>query len=75
MAKFKKSTAITLAASTAAARWNAVESVANRIHEEQSGANLVRALLGKNGLHAVISDGKSTLEVSDGQVALSVKSD
>ena len=75
MAKFKKSTAITLAASTAASRWSAVESVANRMHEQQSGANIVRALLGKNGLHAVISDGKSTLEVSDGQVALSVKSE
>lgn len=73
MSKTKKSTAITIAASSAAARWHAVETTARRLDEEQTGGRLVRALLGKNGLHAVISDGKSTLEVADGQVALSVK--
>jgi hypothetical protein len=77
MSKKSKGTAITLAAQRAeaiAARFAAVEAEATRIHEEQTGARLVRAMLGGNGLHAVISDGKSTMEVFDGQVSLSVKS-
>jgi len=55
-----------------AKRFASVEAEASRIHAEQSGAQLVRALLSGGKLHAVISDGKSTLEVMDGSVALSV---
>jgi hypothetical protein len=39
---------------------------------EQTGAQLVRALLQGGKLHAVISDGKSTIEIMDGSVAVSV---
>jgi len=69
------SNAVTVAASAAgkiATRFQAVEAAAQRIHTEQSGAQLVRALLSGGKLHAVISDGKSTLEIMDGSVALSV---
>jgi hypothetical protein len=75
MAKQLKSQAVTVAASTAgvvAKRFASVEAEASRIHAEQSGASLVRALLQGGKLHAVISDGKSTLEIMDGSVALSV---
>jgi hypothetical protein len=71
----KKSKAVTVAAQSASAvstRFTAVESEATRIHQEQSGASFVRALLKGGKLHAVVSDGKSTLEVMDGAVALSV---
>jgi hypothetical protein len=70
-----KSKSVTIAASDAAttlARFAAVEAAAERIHQEQVGAKLVRALLNGGKLHAVISDGSSTIEVHDGQVALSV---
>ena len=72
----RKSKSLTIAAQNAgtiAARFQSVEAEANRIHTEQTGATLVRALLGGQGLHAVISDGKSTVEVFNGQVSLSVK--
>jgi hypothetical protein len=76
MAKLTTTNAVTIAASAAGAvakRFAAVENEASRIHAEQSGAKLVRALLQGGGkLHAVISDGKSTLEIMDGSVALSV---
>ena len=75
----KKSRAITTCAQSASAvttRFADVERVANRIHQEQQGASLMRALLDKSGkLHAVLSDGKATLEVMDGAVALSVAQD
>jgi len=75
MAKLTTTNAATIAASAAGAvakRFAAVENEASRIHAEQSGASLVRALLQGGKLHAVISDGKSTLEIMDGSVALSV---
>jgi hypothetical protein len=70
-----KSKAVTIAAreaGTVANRFSAVEIEAERIHAEQSGSKLVRALMTGGKMHAVISDGKSTLEVHDGVVALSV---
>lgn len=75
MVKSKSSTAVTVAASNAgmiAERFQAVEAEASRIHAEQSGAALVRALVDGSGLHAVLSDGKATIEVCGGKVALSV---
>lgn len=39
---------------------------------EQNGARLVRAVLDGAGLHAVISDGKATIEIVNGAVAVSV---
>jgi hypothetical protein len=65
MKKQAKSQAVTIAASSAGA-------VAKRFDAEQSGSKLVRALLSGGKFHAVISDGKSTLDVMDGSVALSV---
>jgi len=70
-----KSKAVTLAADAAAntlARFASVEAEAARIHHEQAGSKLVRALVSGGKLHAVISDGASTIEVHDGQVAPSV---
>jgi hypothetical protein len=75
MKKQVKSQAVTIAASSAgsmAKRFASAEAEASRIHSEQSGSKLVRALLQGGKLHAVISDGKSTIEIMDGQVALSV---
>jgi len=73
-----KSKAVTLSASNAAttlARFAAVEAAAERIHQEQVGAKFVRAAMNGRGLHAVLTDGKTTLEVMDGKVALSVTQD
>ncbi len=70
-----KKTSIAVAANSAAAiarRFEAVEREAERIHTEQTGAAIVRALLGGAGLHAVITDGKATLEICNGKVAVSV---
>ncbi len=76
MAKKNQVVAVTKAAQSAGAlvsRFSAVESTATRIHQEQSGASLVRALLKGGRMHAVISDEcGSTIEVSDGNVMLSV---
>ena len=55
-----------------AKRFQAVEAEASRIHAEQSGAQLVRALLQGGKLLSIVSDGKSTIEVCNGRVALSV---
>jgi hypothetical protein len=71
-----KSKAVTIAARSAGdiiARFEAVEAAACRIHQEQSGAKLVRALLKDGKMHAVITDGNATLEVMDGAVSLSVE--
>lgn len=73
--KEKSHNAVTVAASKAgsiATRFSAVEAEAERIHAEQSGAKLVRAMMNGSGLHAILSDGKATLEICDGAVALSV---
>jgi hypothetical protein len=70
-----RNNAVTVAASKAgsvATRFASVEAEAQRIHTEQTGAKLVRAVLNGGGLHAVLSDGKTTIEVLDGKVALSV---
>jgi len=75
MAKLTTTNAVTVAASTAgtvAKRFASVEAEASRIHTEQSGASLVRALLSGGKLHAVVTDGQSTIEVRNGSVALSV---
>ena len=74
--KDKSHNAVTIAASKAGAvatRFASVEAEAERIYAEQSGARLVRAVMNGGGLHAVLSDGTSTLEVCNGAVALSVK--
>jgi hypothetical protein len=71
----KQSKSIAIAANAAAntlARFQAVEAEAERIHQEQAGSKLVRALLSGGKLHAIVSDGASTIEVHDGQVALTV---
>jgi hypothetical protein len=77
MAKQAKltSNAVSVAASNAgkiATRFQAVESAAQRAHEEMTGGRLVRALLQGGKLHAVVTDGQSTIEVCNGAVALSV---
>jgi hypothetical protein len=75
MKKQVKSQAVTIAASSAgsvAKRFASVEAEASRIHSEQSGSRLVRALLSGGKLHAVVTDGRSTIEVCNGSVALSV---
>ena len=54
-------------------RFAAVEQAAQAAHEEMTGRAMVRAMLDGNGLHAVISDGKATLEIANGRVAVSVK--
>jgi hypothetical protein len=75
MVKLTTTNAVTIAASAAGAvakRFASVEAEASRIHAEQTGGKLVRALLSGGKLHAVISDGKSTIEIMDGSVALSV---
>jgi hypothetical protein len=67
--------AVTVAASnagTVAKRFASVEAEASRIHSEQTGGKLVRALLSGGKLHAVVTDGQSTIEVCNGSVALSV---
>ena len=73
--KDKSHNAVTIAASKAGAvaTDRSVEAEAEGIHAEQSGARLVRAVMNGGGLHAVLSDGTSTLEVCNGAVALSVK--
>ena len=76
MAKQEKALTITQAAglaATALSRFGAVEREAQRIHQEQTGSRLVRALLDGSGLHAVITDGKATLEIASGKVAVSVR--
>ena len=76
MKKSKGNNAISIAAAdaaTAITRFSAVEREAQRIHQEQTGSRLVRALLDGSGLHAVITDGKATLEIADGKVAVSVR--
>ena len=55
-----------------AKRFASVEAEAQQIHTEQTGAQLVRALLQGGKLHAVVTDGQSTIEVCNGAVALSV---
>jgi len=55
-----------------ARRFAAVENEASRIHSEAVGGKLVRALLSGGKLHAVVTDGQSTIEVRNGSVALSV---
>lgn len=76
MSKKNQVVSITKSAQSAGAlvtRFAAVETEATRIHQEQSGASLVRALLKGGRMHAVISDEcGSTIEVSDGNVMLSV---
>ena len=73
-----KSKSIAVAAQSAGAiatRFSSVETEATRIHAEQSGARVVRALLGEQGIHAVLSDQHgATLEICGGQVAVSIKS-
>jgi hypothetical protein len=73
-----KSKAVTIAARSAGdtiARFEAVEAAACRIHQEQSGANLMRALLSGGKLSAIVSDRHSTIEIYDGKVSVSVKQD
>ena len=69
-----KLTAVTIAASAAGAvakRFASVEAEASRIHAEQSGASLVRALL-SGGKLTWSFVWQITLEIMDGSVALSV---
>ena len=71
-----KNTTIAIAsekAGTVMARFEAVEREAQKIHEQQMGTKLARALLSNGSLHLVLSDGKATVEVANGAVALSVK--
>ena len=70
-----KTAIVTRDAAPVLSRFEAVERTASAIHE-QSGANkLARALLSGGKLHAVISDGRSTVEICDGKVAVSVQQD
>jgi hypothetical protein len=73
----KKSTAVTLAAESAGAiaeRFNAVEAEARRVAEEMEGRTIARAFLGKDGVHALLTDKHGvTIEIAAGQVGLTVK--
>jgi hypothetical protein len=69
----RSSKSITLAADNAAGILRRFQAEAERIAGEQNGAKMVRAVLDQNGLHAVISDGHSTIEIANGAVAVSVK--
>jgi hypothetical protein len=68
-----KSKSLTLAAVGILKRFQAVEREAERIAAGQNSTQLVQALLNDDGLHAIISDGRATIEIANGQVAVSVK--
>jgi hypothetical protein len=54
-------------------RWNAVEADANRVYENEAGKAIARAVFGKDGSHHVfLKTGATTLEIKDGDVAVSV---
>jgi hypothetical protein len=76
MKNIAKSTAVTHAASlagTAMSRWNAVGADANRVYENEAGKEIARAVFGKDGSHHVfLKTGATTLEIKDGDVAVSV---
>jgi hypothetical protein len=68
-----KSKSLTLAAVGILKRFQAVEREAEHIAAGQNSTQLVQALLNDDGLHAIISDGRATIEIANGQVAVSVK--
>jgi len=53
-------------------RWNAAEEEAQRHHTTASSRKIVKAVMNGSGLHAFISDGKATIEICDGAIAVSV---
>lgn len=55
-----------------AKRFASVEAEASRIHAEQSGSRIVKALMNGSGLHVLVTDGKTILEIAGGVTALSV---
>ena len=72
----KTSKAVTVATRDAASvlsRFEAVERNARTIHEQSVGSKMARALLSGGRLHAVVTDGRSTIEICDGKVAVSVE--
>jgi len=74
----RKSKAVTVATCDAAAimtRFKAVEDNAHAIHEQSVGTKMARAILSGGNLHCVVSDGRSTIEISGGKVAVSVQQD
>jgi hypothetical protein len=55
------------------ARWNAVETEAARVHEEGQGRNLLRAVAGEDGIHAIIRDKHgATIEIAGGKIAVTI---
>jgi hypothetical protein len=55
------------------ARWNAVETEAARVHEEGQGRNLLRAVAGEDGIHAIIRDKHgATMEIAGGKIAVTI---
>jgi hypothetical protein len=68
--------AVTQAAQSAGramARWNAVETEAERVHEEGQGRNLLRAVAGEDGIHAIIRDKYgATMEIAGGKLAVTI---
>jgi hypothetical protein len=70
-----RSKAITTAASEAAEiarRFGAVERDAQFIFAQSSSRKVARAVMNGSGLHAIISDGMSTVEICNGTIAVNV---
>jgi len=66
----EKSKAITVAAQNA----GAIASRAHRIQAEEAGRTIARAFLGKDGVHALLTDAHgTTIEIAEGKIALTVR--
>ena len=60
-------------AGKAMSRWNAVEDEAARVHEDGQGRNLLRAIVGEDGIHAIIRDKHgATMEIAGGKLAVTI---
>jgi hypothetical protein len=69
---------ITLAAESASKqleRFSAVEEAARQIHEASVGTKFARAMLNGGGLHVLLTDNKTTVEICDGKMVVSVASE
>jgi hypothetical protein len=74
MAKHKDNHAVMVAAETASKaldRFQATETFAQRLFRPE-GNSSIKAVLSAGNLHVVLTDGKTTLEVSNGQAAIAV---
>jgi len=70
----KSSRSLTTLAAGVLKRFAAVEADANRIHEEQGGRQIARAVMTDEGLHILMQDQHGTsLEIAGGKLAVGVK--